>query len=214
MVPPILKAAWSSAQRQQQEAEAAAATSAEGGPSEADQQLAMEEPLSWLPPTYAAVALRLQALDAALYFAPGARCVLLLRHHHHRSSSWFSCSCGNALACLSQRSTAIDIVLTSLALPRVMQQAVVTVGMHRQLAFIAGEIFPHFFHVLSGTMEINSFASDCALRSRPCHALLASSTPWSEFGTAGKGSDHGATDEQGFATITSSRPLVAFSLGA
>ncbi|KAF5834831.1 hypothetical protein DUNSADRAFT_8371 [Dunaliella salina] len=72
--PQILKAAWSSAQRQQQEAEALVATSAEGAPSEADQQLAMEEPLSWLPPTYAAVALRLQALDAALYFAPQTRC--------------------------------------------------------------------------------------------------------------------------------------------
>ena len=70
----ILKTAWSSGQRQQQEADAAAAAPA----TDAQQQslaLVMEEPLAWLPPTYAAVALRLQMLDAALYYAPETRFV-------------------------------------------------------------------------------------------------------------------------------------------
>ncbi len=56
----IHKVAWSSPNRLQVEAAAAAAAGEDAGPA------AVAPSLQWLPPTYAAVAFRLAALDAAL----------------------------------------------------------------------------------------------------------------------------------------------------
>lgn len=70
--PHVLLQAWSSPQRQQQEADVAAAAAAAEAASGAAPPLAVmqvNQPLQWLPPTLSAIALRMQSLDAAIYYA-------------------------------------------------------------------------------------------------------------------------------------------------